>query len=501
MDYTLMHKDVEVVNIEIHDVIGGITRIGDVDAVKHIPVGVTTGNNEINHELLNKWWTGRSIPASRQGIRGVLEKLKISSTKMLIDKCMGLSLSDQYWIRPVNSDLAWGKVNFFENSFSEDMGNVLFGRGGDGKISLLSPNNTSDGWLRKKWIIADDKRYLVKGASEPFRQEPLNEVFATEVMCRLDIPHVSYAVKKEERQDEKGKLYSICEDFITPQTELVSAWNIMLTQDYCDDESDYQHFLRCCDTLGILNAKSAMDQIFSVDFLIANTDRHLSNFGAVRNADTLEWLGIAPIYDNGTSMWHNALSIPVGKINIVESEPFCHSHAEQIKLASSLDFVNFEKLSDIEYVVDEIYKQSPSIDSNRRKRLCRAVSNHVLLLKKERDSRVFIKPRHQQQKNVVDDVANLHIEENHVEKAMDLLKEVPEDVRDEVFDALKTFGKIHLTFENGKYNVLTEATTKTKYARDYEFLGIIKAEDVYTKDERDNHQTYEGQRKREFMGR
>ncbi len=31
-----------------------------------------------------------------------------------------------------------------------------------------------------------------------------------------------------------------------------------------------------------------------LDYLIANEDRHLNNFGVIRNAETLEWLGFAP---------------------------------------------------------------------------------------------------------------------------------------------------------------------------------------------------------------
>ncbi len=38
-----------------------------------------------------------------------------------------------------------------------------------------------------------------------------------------------------------------------------------------------------------------------LDYIIANEDRHLNNFGLLRNAETLEWYGFAPIYDSGSS--------------------------------------------------------------------------------------------------------------------------------------------------------------------------------------------------------
>ncbi|MDR3154072.1 MAG: hypothetical protein LBW85_07355 [Deltaproteobacteria bacterium] len=45
--------------------------------------------------------------------------------------------------------------------------------------------------------------------------------------------------------------------------------------------------------------------MLAVDYLIANTDRHLNNFGALRNAGTLDWIGFAPVYDSGSSLWHD----------------------------------------------------------------------------------------------------------------------------------------------------------------------------------------------------
>jgi len=54
------------------------------------------------------------------------------------------------------------------------------------ELDLLSPCNTSDGWLRKKWKIIDGKRCLLKSGSNPFQQEPLNEVLATSLHQRLN---------------------------------------------------------------------------------------------------------------------------------------------------------------------------------------------------------------------------------------------------------------------------------------------------------------------------
>ena len=79
------------------------------------------------------------------------------------------------------------EVNFFDNDFSEDVGNALFGNDVcHEKFNFSSPDNTSDGWLKKRWKIVDGVRYLVKAGSGTEKQEPINEAFiASELLSSL----------------------------------------------------------------------------------------------------------------------------------------------------------------------------------------------------------------------------------------------------------------------------------------------------------------------------
>lgn len=106
----------------------------------------------------------------------------------------------------------------------------------------MSPDNTSDGWLKKKWAILDERRCLMKGGSGATQQEPYNEVLASSVMERLGIPHVTYTLTVQEDYP-----YSVCEDFITPETELIPAWYIMQTVKRPNHVSVYQHYMDCCE--------------------------------------------------------------------------------------------------------------------------------------------------------------------------------------------------------------------------------------------------------------
>lgn len=375
MQYKLMHKNIPVMDIEIDEATYGIVRLGEIYNYEHIPLGVLTYEKKVDRALLNHWWTGRSIPLSRSGIREALEIMDIPVPQKLVEKCMGLSLSDQYWICPFEKEVKWSDVNFFQNDFSEDVGNSLFGIRTDSMaLDLMSPDNTSDGYLKKKWKIINEKRYLIKGGNGQIQQEPFNEVFATEIMkCIGDMDFVPY-----ELIWEKEMPYSICEDFISENTELINASDIMKIEKRPNHISEYNHFLKCCDILEIPNAEESIHKMLVLDFIIANDDRHFHNFGAVRNAETLEWIGIAPIFDCGNSMWHND---PINKIEIEDvdtpSRTFKKNHKEQIKLVKSFDWLNTECLKKIPDICIQVYSQNPFMDEYRLNKLCKAMKVRV----------------------------------------------------------------------------------------------------------------------------
>lgn len=349
MNYTLMHKNIRVADIEIDEDTGVIIRIGDIYAKEHLPAGVHFYNNEtIDRAALNKWWTGRSIPASRMGINEALETLGVYNTELLLTKCLGLSLSDHYWVRPVDSDMTWESVNFFDNEFSDDIGDVLFGSAGMSiGFNYSSPDNTSDGNLQKRWKIIDGKRYLLKSGSAPFRQQPINEVIASIILERLGIDHIPYTLMWID-----DKPYSVCENFVSKNTELVSAARLMKIRPKANDENGYLHFVNICSELGV-NIVPMLDRMIVFDYIIANEDRHFGNLGLLRDADSLEIKGAAPMFDNGTSLWYDKLTSQIPSADIT-CKPFKKTHGEQLKLISDISWLDLSKLDGIEDEISEI---------------------------------------------------------------------------------------------------------------------------------------------------
>lgn len=296
----LMNKNYKVLEIDYNKDLDVISKIYEIIDIHRTPLAFENAcadKSKSNLKTINHWFKGRGIPSWRKDLQKLLNNLHVQSTDELLNKCYALSLSDQYWIVEKESDLRWEDINFFTNDFEfKGYMEATFSDSSKKAPSLNSPNNTTDGMLPKAWVIEGKKRILVKNTYTNSRQEPLNEWFASKICEVLGIDHVSYQVDVQ-----NNKLISKCEDFISSNEELIGAIEIYELNKQSNSISDLDHYISILREQGIKNARRKVEEMILLDYLIMNTDRHMKNFGIIRNVDTLEWK-MAPIFDNGQSM-------------------------------------------------------------------------------------------------------------------------------------------------------------------------------------------------------
>lgn len=70
-----------------------------------------------------------------------------------------------------------------------------------------------------------------------------------------------------------------------------------------------------------------------LDYIILNEDRHFRNFGMIRDANTGKWLKPAPIFDSGSSLFHNSPKVSMSKL---ECKSFNKDFNEQVKLVDTM---------------------------------------------------------------------------------------------------------------------------------------------------------------------
>ena len=297
LSFTLMNRSHEVCDLVYNSRHRAFVKLGKFADRDRAPIGVFGRNDISDLGSFREWWSGRGIPGTRTGIRAILEDAGVDVPDELVMRNLGLSLSDQYWIRPEGSGLVWESVNFFGNGFervSEGVAPFTPSRASSG----AHPDNTSDGNLAKRWVVRRGKRVLLKGGGSS-NQEPFNEVVATALHSRLlrRGEFVPYTL-----EGEGAEAVCACRNFLTDREEFVPALYVDKALPQRPDTSDYQHYLRCCEALGASGAELALAKMIVCDDVLANEDRHYRNFGLVRDVETLACRP-APIFDSGSCLW------------------------------------------------------------------------------------------------------------------------------------------------------------------------------------------------------
>ena len=342
--------------------------------------------NEIDKVEFNKWWKNRQIPASRKGLKELLHNSNVydkDNFDLLDAKAYCLSLSDQYWVKGVNEEISWESINFFDNEFSEDIGKILFNGGKTAlNLNLNTPDMTSNGNYEKRWKIIDGERYLLKAGSKIYNQEPFNELIATKLYERLlnKDEYVEYSVIFDD-----DKAISKCKNFITKDTELVPAWKINEYYEFLDDEDKYTHYIRCLNNLGIKDAETLTDKMIVCDYIIANKDRHFNNFGVIRDVNTLKFIDVAPIFDNGCSLWYDENDMYVGEFFL--TKPFEEYEKTQLSLVKKLEWLNISKLEDFPNEVKTILSMDKLLSKERINKIVDQIKLRIEFVKELKKSR------------------------------------------------------------------------------------------------------------------
>ena len=391
MKCILMNKNTEILVAEYNEVSKFFDRIYDVYNIDYAPYILKSFyiENEINdtpfRTNLSSWFKGRGIPSWRDKLDLLLHRLDITAPSELLDKAFGLSLSDQYWLKPFDVDVKYEDINFFDNDFdySEFMSASLSKNSGviTNESSLKTPNNTTDGMLKKAWVIEDGIRYLLKGGYKNELLQPFNEVLASEICKRLGFNHVTYTL-----DTYKDMVISKCPCFINKDTELITCYQIKNDMKRYDSLEDYEEYIKVLEENGIIDARIKLENMYILDFLILNEDRHLNNFGVIRDVNTLKWIDVAPIFDNGQSLkieYYNEEELHIsgeGRL-FYEVKPF----DEIIKVVKKINRIDINKLDGIVEWFDDLlheYQHLTNFSDTRINKLCIILNRQINKLKK-----------------------------------------------------------------------------------------------------------------------
>lgn len=154
--------------------------------------------------------------------------------------------------------------------------------------------------------------------------------------------------------------------------------------------NDYEHYIEVLEKNNVPNARENVKQMFILDYLIMNIDRHMKNFGVIRNVNTLEWISTTPIFDNGESMQCDKLTNEIN-FNNGNGKFFSNTNKDYEEILKTIgDFSNID-FSKLDGVVEEYrnvlekYQEYTDSSQERINKLCEGLNIRIKKIQKNQD--------------------------------------------------------------------------------------------------------------------
>lgn len=317
-------------------------------------------------DWLKKWWARRAVPISQGHIKQMLNDKGLLGPEDYLVKNLGLSLTDYYWIAPIDSGLQWKDVNLFENEFHNDIKINSDKPDTPNVAPHYTPNGSLQGTLEKCWTIRDGKRGMIKGNRDSLSAESFNEVIATKLHELQGFSNYT-TYKLLEIHGCAYHYGCFSELFTSTEAELVSAYDIEISEKRSSDINTYEHFISVCGKHGLTDdeLRPFLEYQIMTDFILSGRDRHLSNISVLRDASSLKFIQPAPIYDSGKSMFVND-SVPDNDKDMLKipTESFASNELKLLSLVKDRNLVDITKVPDTTFIRD-LYSLDPNMSDSR----------------------------------------------------------------------------------------------------------------------------------------
>lgn len=173
-------------------------------------------------------------------------------------------------------------------------------------------------------------------------QDSIAEVIASRLGALLNIPVLEYRLCRIRLEDGTTVLGTVSKNFCSPGESYISFETMVESVDEpvqwgVSAKENYTLVLDWFARLTGLDARSYLDTMLVFDYLICNEDRHLNNFGVLRNIKDNSYR-FPPLFDNGY-----ALGFMQAERRLVEqyfytckAKPFSTSFSKQLHLVEKL---------------------------------------------------------------------------------------------------------------------------------------------------------------------
>ena len=229
--------------------------------------------NKTHKEIIkgiNEWFSTRIVPNYRDNKDSIFEEYQVRDGYELANKHYALSLSDQYWLKPLDENISWKDINYFDHDYDgKDFFEATYGKDSFNTLNIEStsknkyttPNNTLGGQLKKAWIKVNNENYLLKGSGTLYAFEPINEVIASKICEIINVPYVKYSLKKIQTKRQQT-LVSVCKCMINSSQEIIPAYQVLQEENQLThSKDDFYVYIKILEDHGIQNADEKVQKM------------------------------------------------------------------------------------------------------------------------------------------------------------------------------------------------------------------------------------------------
>lgn len=230
------------------------------------------------------WLENRVIDKHRPSSRVLRKMLRLTTSDDIevVMKFNAVSLTDTYWVKPLDSTLKWEEVikctDYFSSVITDGFADLYEDYSNKQTFELTNVGSYEKCWKRnaktKEW-------YMIKRQDA---DEVVSEMLAYKAAKLLKIPVAKYI--------QISETLIGCENFI-------HNWNYNFEDAFSivgEDEDTMYNMLKLTELKESLGVDFVYMRI--LDAIILNVDRHTHNYGILRNIKTGEVVSMAPMFDH-----------------------------------------------------------------------------------------------------------------------------------------------------------------------------------------------------------
>lgn len=304
------------------------------------------------------WLETRAIDSHRANSRLLKKALRLAekddvNTVLYVN---AVTVTDNYWIKPLDSQLKYEDVQFSDDYFA---GLALKGSYASFNKAVNSkrtntPELTNIGSFEKCWRLINGQWWMFKTATH---QELFSELFIYKLGVALGMNMAVY---------ERGEQYIKTLDFTNG-----ASVNFEPAFAFMGENEDYEDVAKEINKLCPKAIGDFVKMIF-LDTIVANPDRHTANFGLLRDTKSGEFIGFAPVFD------HNMALISRGYPNPPTKNDFLINCFNDFIL-NHPDYIQFIPTVTEEIITDILEELNMKV---RRKEIINIIMKRYAMIKK-----------------------------------------------------------------------------------------------------------------------